>query len=155
MDIRKKIVLLAVLILIAFGGVRYLARVAKKGEDKTINIGHNHRQSVPLEYSILKNPLPSTDESVKRGREVYLDYCYRCHSFSGKGDGPDAAGLRVSPRDLTDNERMAHHTDGDHFYWITYGVGKERIMPSLEEKLTENERWDLVNYVRTLPFQDE
>lgn len=155
MDIRKKIVLLAVLILIAFGGVGYLARVAEKGEDKTINIGHSHRQSVPLEFSRLKNPISSTDESVKRGREIYLENCYRCHGFSGKGDGPDAAGLHVSPKDLTDNERMAHHPDGDHFYWITYAMGKERIMPSLGEKLTENERWDLVNYVRTLPFQDE
>ncbi len=155
MDIRKKIVLLGVLILVAFGGVRFLARVAENGEDESINIGHSHSQSVPLEFSRLKNPIPLSDESIVKGMEIYVENCYRCHGFSGKGDGPDAGGLRVSLRDLTDKERMVHHPEGDHFYWITYGVGKERLMPSFGENLTESERWDLVNYVRTLPFQDE
>ncbi|MGR3311161.1 MAG: c-type cytochrome [Candidatus Brocadiales bacterium] len=151
MNIQKKIVLLGLAILVILVGARYLTRASGNGEEESSMVEHAHRVNVPPDFSTLKNPIPLTDESVMRGREIYLENCSRCHGFSGRGNGPDPIGLPVMVRDLTDKERMSDHTDGDHFYWITYGVGKEKLMPPFGGKLTE--RWDLVNYVKTL-YQD-
>ena len=43
----------------------------------------------------------SADGHVKRGHELYGEYCARCHGPDGTGDGPDAAETRVPTEDLT------------------------------------------------------
>jgi putative copper resistance protein D len=43
------------------------------------------------------------------------------------------------------------HTDGDIFYWITNGLSGG--MPAWGSTLPEHERWDLVNYLRSLSGQ--
>ncbi len=150
MNIPKKTALRGLMILVALVGVKYVGLMVDNGGAGSIIFEHSHSQSVPIEFSALKNPISLTDESVIRGKEIYVKNCYRCHGFSGNGNGPDTIGLGVSSRDLTDKSRMAHHSDGDFFYWITYGVGREKLMPSYGENLTESERWDLVNYIKTL-----
>jgi mono/diheme cytochrome c family protein len=39
--------------------------------------------------------------TVARGKELFGQYCVRCHGFAGKGDGPDAPTLKTKPADLT------------------------------------------------------
>jgi mono/diheme cytochrome c family protein len=93
-----------------------------------------------------KNPVAATPESVKKGAALFAIYCTPCHGTSGKGDGLVAAKF-VPPPDLTNADLQKVRTDG---YWQSYLSVGGAVMPSYAEALTPDERWDVVNYVRTL-----
>jgi len=93
-----------------------------------------------------KNPVLADARSVAAGREVYEAQCLDCHGESGKGDGKCAADLNPRPRDLSD-PGMACQSDGAIFWKVSTG---RRPMPALETMVPEEDRWDVVNYVRTL-----
>lgn len=91
-----------------------------------------------------------TPRSIERGRELFLTHCAVCHGPSGRGDGPAAAGLLQRPADLT-AAHTADHTPGDIFWWVSHGLGL--AMPAFADQLSPEERWNVVNFVRTLPGQ--
>jgi mono/diheme cytochrome c family protein len=93
-----------------------------------------------------QNPVAADDKSIAAGRDVYLHQCRSCHGDSGHGDGPDAVDITPTPRDLADS-RIVEQSDGALFWKITRG---KRPMPSFEKLTSENERWEVINYVRTL-----
>jgi mono/diheme cytochrome c family protein len=108
---------------------------------------------LPEDADKTKNPTPATTESIERGKALYLDKdkgnCIFCHGETGAGNEANLARLRRKPADLTNKERMTSMTDGEVFWKITKGI--QGIMPAGERKMkTEAERWDVVNYVRTL-----
>lgn len=41
------------------------------------------------------------DSRAMSGRELYVAYCASCHGLEGRGDGPAAEAMRMSPTDLT------------------------------------------------------
>lgn len=95
-----------------------------------------------------KNPIPADQASVARGAELFHINCTICHGEGGKGDGPVAPFLQnKKPADLT-SPAVQFLSDGAIFMVITNG--KPGAMPPLNENLTVRERWDVVNYVRTL-----
>ena len=96
-----------------------------------------------------KNPVAATPDSVKRGAELYVVYCTPCHGQSGKGDGLVAAKF-VQPTDLSSPDLQKGRTDG---YWQSYMSAGGAVMPSYAEALSPEERWDVVNYLRTLAKQ--
>lgn len=110
--------------------------------------------ALPVEgaaYSLLlgvpPNPVKADQASLGRGTELFKINCVLCHGLQGKGDGPVASHLKNKPFDLT-SFPIYSYTDGGIFFIISTGVpGK---MPALNENLTVRERWDVVNYVRTL-----
>jgi hypothetical protein len=104
------------------------------------------RWVVPEEVKRLKNPLPPSEPTLKTARRIYLDECAQCHGEHGKGDGPEAMMHSTAPADLTDAGRMNTVTDGEIFYQISEG---RRPMPSFKKRLTEEERWGLVLFVRS------
>lgn len=93
-----------------------------------------------------KNPVPATAESVKQGGELFAVYCTPCHGASGKGDGLVTPKF-VPPADLTNADLQKGRTDG---YWQSYLSVGGAVMPSYGEALTPDERWHVVNYVRSL-----
>jgi len=93
-----------------------------------------------------ENPVPADKQSTEAGKVVYTQQCLICHGTTGKGDGPAAAALPRKPDDLADPRTRAQ-TDGALFWKITTGKAP---MPSYEKLLTDRQRWDAVNYVRTL-----
>ena len=93
-----------------------------------------------------KNPVAATPESVKAGGELYMVYCTPCHGTSGKGDGLVSAKF-VPPADLTNADLQKGRSDG---YWQSYLSVGGAVMPSYGEALTAEERWHVVNYLRTL-----
>jgi mono/diheme cytochrome c family protein len=95
----------------------------------------------------LKNPQPSTPESIRNGNYIYVNHCQSCHGAAGDGHGERAKSLSIQPSDLTDGGRVPHESDGMIFWKISEG---HRPMPAYRHKLTDQERWDLVNYLRTL-----
>ena len=94
----------------------------------------------------LKNPVPSTDAAIAAGMQVYVDHCRRCHGEKGDGKGPKAAELSVAPGDFTDQRKMRRLADGELFWQITRG---RLPMPAFEDKLSEEARWQVVDYIRT------
>jgi len=94
----------------------------------------------------LPNPVRPTPESIAAGQQDFAVFCTPCHGLGGKGDGPVAAKF-IPPPDLTNAGLQKARTDG---YWYSYiGVGGA-VMPAYGEALSPRERWDVVNYVRTL-----
>ncbi|MBI3455875.1 MAG: cytochrome c [Candidatus Rokubacteria bacterium] len=96
-------------------------------------------------YATRKNPVPRTRESVARGEALFAIYCTPCHGARGKGDGLVAPRF-IPPPDLT-SPVIQGRTDGHIAYYIGYGGA---VMPAYSEALSVSERWDLVNYLRTL-----
>jgi putative copper resistance protein D len=88
-----------------------------------------------------------TPVSIRLGRDLFAAHCAVCHGEAGRGDGPAAAGLLQRPADLTESH-TADHTPGDIFWWVTHGLGL--AMPAFGDQLSSEERWHLVNFVRTL-----
>jgi mono/diheme cytochrome c family protein len=101
---------------------------------------------VPEEAKQLKNPLQASAPALKSAREVYADKCAQCHGDSGKGDGRDAARYDPAPTDFTDAKRMSTATDGELFYKISEG---KKPMPVFKNKLSEDQRWELVLFIRS------
>jgi len=94
----------------------------------------------------LKNPVAPTPEALAAGKSIYTEHCQRCHGAKGDGRGEKASELSVAPGDFTDAHAMSRRTDGELFWQITRG---RLPMPSFEDKLTDEQRWELVDYIRT------
>jgi mono/diheme cytochrome c family protein len=94
-----------------------------------------------------ENPIPATPEAVQDGLSLYKKNCLTCHGTQGRGDGPAAQFIESSPTDISDPEVQSRVTDGEVFWKISEG---RNPMPSFKKKLSEDERWKLVHYVRRL-----
>lgn len=103
-------------------------------------------QANRAQLDALRNPMPRTAQSLARGRERYDIYCGVCHGVDGRGDGPVAQPLGGIVRDLTE-PRMRQISDGWMYAVIANGFG---LMPEHKSKLAPVDRWNIVNYVRTL-----
>jgi mono/diheme cytochrome c family protein len=101
---------------------------------------------VPREYKSLKNPLPASQSNLHSGRDIYFEDCVGCHGERGQGDGPQARSHYPLPADLTDPKLLRNVTDGEIFYQISQG---RRPMPSFKNRLTEDQRWQLVLLMRS------
>jgi putative copper export protein/mono/diheme cytochrome c family protein len=97
----------------------------------------------------LVNPIPPNMESLVSGGELYQENCLPCHGVSGAGDGPIGRTLNPPPADLTLHTAPGVHPDGRLYDWITNGF-PDSVMPAFKEHLTDEDRWHLVNYIRTL-----
>jgi mono/diheme cytochrome c family protein len=103
---------------------------------------------IPNSQVLPQNPIKADDASIARGKELFTINCQMCHGETGEGNGPIAAFLvNYKPANLT-SPLIKAFSDGQIFMTITNGVPDR--MPPLNENLTVNERWDVVNYVRTL-----
>lgn len=87
--------------------------------------------------------------SIANGAMVYERYCVECHGLQGMGNGIKSRTLSTKLPDLMIEPHIIEHTPGDFYNWITYGM-KNTDMPGFAEKLSENERWDLINYIHAL-----
>ena len=113
----------------------------------SIAVYQNRQWKIPEEAKLRKNPIQSSPAALDAARAIYLDKCVQCHGETGKGDGPDAAMYYPSPASLIDAKRMSGVTDGELFYEISQG---RKPMPSFKKRLTEEQRWQLVLFVRSL-----
>ena len=86
--------------------------------------------------------------SVAAGVDLFAAHCVNCHGPTGHGDGALAKGLQRPPADLT-APHTALHTAGDLFWWLTHGK-PPGVMPGFDGQLGEDDRWDLINFLRTL-----
>lgn len=106
-------------------------------------------QAPPADPKTLKNPVPVTAASIAKGQQVYFQRCRQCHGDTGTGNGRQAP-AGSSPADLTDDQWDHGSTDGEIFTTIHDGVGPKYDMDSWEGKITDEEIWSLVNYIRSI-----
>jgi len=99
----------------------------------------------PLAASERKNPVFPSGKSIAHGQALFAN-CVICHGPGGHGDGAAAVALNPKPKDLT-LAATQDQTDGALFWKITTGKAP---MPPWEQALSNEDRWDLVNYLRTI-----
>ncbi|MGC1321189.1 MAG: cytochrome c [Candidatus Udaeobacter sp.] len=100
----------------------------------------------PAPSAAKKNPIARTQESIAAGQKIYSKTCAMCHGKTGDADGPAVIELNIHPAKLSDPQ-LAAQSDGALFWKITTG---KKPMPAYGKRLSETDRWNLVNYVRTL-----
>ncbi len=107
-----------------------------------------HHAQVPEEYAGLTAP-EVTDESLVRGAEIYKTNCASCHGETGLGDGPAGTALNPLPAPIAHTSQML--SDDLLFYRVSEGgVPFQTSMPAWKGVLTEEQRWDVIAYVRVL-----
>ena len=93
----------------------------------------------------LSNPLAAEDQDDGRAAEMYDTYCRVCHGVAGAGDGSVGLKYIPQPMDLT-LPYVQQQTDGQLYYTITHGGV---IMPSYRFAMSQEDRWRIVQYLRT------
>jgi mono/diheme cytochrome c family protein len=92
------------------------------------------------------NPVAANESSLTAGQKIYLKRCLSCHGNTGNGDGPNAVDLGIHPAKLSD-PAIQRQTDGELFWKITVG---KKPMPSYATRLSPTDRWNVINYLRSL-----
>ena len=94
-----------------------------------------------------ENPVEATEESVRAGLRVYGRFCRACHGIRADGQGMTAPpGSR--PANLIDDEWVHGDTDGDIYLVIRNGVPPAYDMDAWEGRITDEEIWHVVNFLR-------
>ena len=102
--------------------------------------------NAPAKARALKNPVPSTPKNLAAAKESYKLNCVPCHGDKGDGDSLMGSSLDPRPTNFTDAKRMRAQTDGELFWKLNEGRNQ---MPAFKDQLSETERWQLVDYIRT------
>jgi mono/diheme cytochrome c family protein len=98
---------------------------------------HQHRHP---EYAKIKNPVAMTAQSIAEGKKLFENHCVACHGKTGiRGIGPDLKGSLL----------IHGNSEGEIFHVIGAGV-KGTAMKGFREKLSDEKRWNLVNYIISL-----
>ncbi len=105
------------------------------------------RSNAPPEARRWKNPLTANRSHLDQGRGAYETNCASCHGADGKARTPLAGKLPVRPTNLVEHV-MESMRDGEIFWVIQHGIDKR--MPAFDGKLSEQQQWQLVLYVRAL-----
>jgi mono/diheme cytochrome c family protein len=101
---------------------------------------------VPEDAKRRENPVRESADGLHAAQNLYRDNCAKCHGNTGKGDGPEAWQNYPSPTNLADENRVRRATDGELFYEISEG---RRPMPGFQKRMSEEQRWELVNLIRS------
>ncbi|MHA7109760.1 c-type cytochrome [Sunxiuqinia elliptica] len=102
---------------------------------------------VPEKYQKMENPSKDDASLMKVGKILYIKHCRSCHGNKGEGDGPKAASLETAIESFT-SDKFQGQSDGVIYYQSI--IGRDE-MPNYESKIPEEEdRWALVNYLRSM-----
>lgn len=98
-----------------------------------------------------RSPLASVPGAAARGKTIFAANCTRCHGPEGKGNGPDSD----HAADLTDELRVSLNTEGVLFYKVLNGHAIQlrtavEDMPAFRDKLSRDEVWAVVEYLKIL-----
>lgn len=103
----------------------------------------------PAAEVVPENPIEATEESVRAGLRVYGRFCRSCHGVRGDGRGQSPPpGSR--PANLIDEEWVHGDSDGEIYNVIRAGVPPSYDMDAWEGRITDDEIWHLVNFLRFL-----
>ncbi len=103
----------------------------------------------PAWADTIKNPLAVSPATISEGEALYNMYCFACHGDTGYGDGPAGGSMSVRPANFHD-PKVIKQKDGALFWKLTNGKGN---MPPFKEILKDQQKWQLVSYLRELGKQ--
>ncbi|RME75502.1 MAG: cytochrome c [Chloroflexi bacterium] len=114
-----------------------------------------YRGAAPPSAGFLTDPA-----NIEAGRVLFQRHCAACHGQTGHGDGPAGHTLRLKPANLADPFGTARQPP-DYWFWRVSEGGRAEpfhsrgsIMPAWKHHLTEEERWQVIAFARTLAGQD-
>ena len=112
--------------------------------------------TAPVRAARKESPIVADAKSLAQGKELFVMGCTPCHGPAGKGDGPVAAtlernGTQIRPGNLSD-PKLWQQSDGTLFWKISEG---RTPMPAFQEGFSEEQRWQIVTYVRTLAPKEQ
>lgn len=116
------------------------------GACNTQLIAQSGNWDAPESASNLKNPYQGLDKATLSGKVLYEQLCAICHGKKGKGDGVAGMALTPRPSNFT-KDKVQSQTDGAIYWKMTEGKSP---MASYKESLTEEQRWQLVNFIRSM-----
>lgn len=102
--------------------------------------------TAPLSADELKNPFANDTSATSTGKVLFTKNCAACHGPKGKGDGVAGIGLNPPPGNLA-SSKIQSQTDGAIYWKITEG---NPPMASYKTTLSDEQRWQLVSYIRVL-----
>ena len=110
-----------------------------------------HHATVPEPYAGLNVPAPADADALTRGAALYTQNCAVCHGEAGLGESEVGQQLNPPAAAIAHSSQML----GDDFlFWrVSEGGASEPFnsgMPAWKEVLSEDQRWDVINYVRSL-----
>lgn len=101
------------------------------------------------------NPFPITADGLARGQELYNIYCGICHGEKGDGGGylvrDDGGKYPAQPANFLDSQ-FVYATNGRYYHGIMYG---KNAMGGYPDKLSYEERWQVIHYIRALQAKDK
>ena len=108
-----------------------------------------HQAPIPAAYQGKTSPIPADEASLARGEAIYVQQCATCHGDGGMGDGPAGQGLDPAPAPIAHTSQML--SDSYLFWRISEGGAQfNTAMIPYKGILSEDEIWDVINYVRAL-----
>ncbi len=114
--------------------------------EKTKTVIASNNWVVPSKYQEMTNPEDASKENIAIGKSMYSKHCKSCHGKNGYGDGPKADEVDGALGDFS-SEEFQEQSDGALFYKSYIG---RKDMPNFEKKMTEEDMWLTVHYMRTL-----
>jgi cbb3-type cytochrome oxidase cytochrome c subunit/cytochrome c553 len=104
-------------------------------------------------YANLTNPVELSIDILDEGKQIFIRECMVCHGDAGRGSGPYRSEIQPGPPDFGDGS-YGDYTDADYFWRISEGVPWS-AMPAWKIHYSEENRWKLVHYIRTMFTQTE
>lgn len=111
--------------------------------------------SAPETVSVKKTPVRPETADLEQGKDIYFKYCHFCHGQKGYGDGPVGIALSPHPANFVEDRKRMAKTDEEMFKSVSEGIhrdigGEAMSMPRWQDILTDEERWNVLAYIRFL-----
>ncbi|MHB1176967.1 MAG: c-type cytochrome [Daejeonella sp.] len=146
------LLLCSVCIFMLSASTNYHSEVVNSDKNKISALSDTIAQEAfvaPAWADTIKNPLGTSPEIIAKGEEIYSSYCFACHGDTGYGDGAAGGSLSVKPANFH-NPKFSKQKDGAIFWKLSNGKGN---MPPFKEILKEDQRWQLIAYLKELSKQ--
>lgn len=116
-----------------------------QGNNQTLATEGDSAWIAPDSVSKIRNSY-SDQNSIAAGESLFQIYCWSCHGETGMGDGAAGGAMGSKPANFH-NDTVKSQSDGSLFWKISEGRG---TMPPFKEVLSEEQRWQLVSFIRKL-----
>ncbi|MDB5840742.1 MAG: cytochrome [Herminiimonas sp.] len=106
------------------------------------------RQSVRHHARDIRAPSLTAPTRIRRGAAIYRDSCVQCHGAPGVAPADIGKSMQPIPGPLVD---AAKHWQASEMYWITRHGIKMSGMPAWEFRMSDDDIWSVVAFLKKLP----
>jgi len=99
-----------------------------------------------------RNPVPATQDNVRKGQKNFDSYCMVCHGLDGQNTGVPFADRMSPPVPSLKSAGIQAYSDGQ-LHWIIQNGIFPSGMPGSKDIFRDEEIWQLVLYIRHLPMK--